>query len=185
VKDLLIKSTPGLCFDCHMTDELMGRERHGPYKIGQCGGCHVSHQGDQPKLLIARSPELCFTCHSTEDFKNKYVHKPVAEGRCFDCHGVHTTPYKGLVKADANEGCRKCHSGVFGGSHPSTPLPPDVKVRGKGGRSGHPVDKVDDPRRPGRVLSCVSCHNPHSSDWKGLFRYKAEKPADLCQHCHR
>jgi predicted CXXCH cytochrome family protein len=34
-------------------------------------------------------------------------------------------------------------------------------------------------------MSCVSCHNAHSSDWKGLFRYKSEKPADLCRHCHR
>jgi predicted CXXCH cytochrome family protein len=47
------------------------------------------------------------------------------------------------------------------------------------------VDKADDPKRPGRPMACVSCHNAHSSDWKGLFRYKAEKPADLCQHCHR
>ena len=143
----------------------------------------MAHQSQTPKLLIAQTPELCFTCHSTEDFKNKFVHKPVADGKCYDCHGIHTTPFRGLLKADGNEACRKCHRDAFNGKHPSTPLPPEIRLRAKG--SGHPVDKVDDPRRPGRALSCISCHNPHSSDWKGLFRYKAEKPADLCQHCHR
>jgi predicted CXXCH cytochrome family protein len=138
-----------------------------------------------PKLLSGKSPDLCYTCHSTEGFTGKYIHKPVADGRCYDCHGNHTAPFKGLSKFDGNEVCRKCHSGAFNGRHPNTPLPGDIKVRSKDGKSGHPIDRVDDPRRPGRAMACVSCHSPHSSDWKGLFRYKAEKPADLCQHCHR
>jgi predicted CXXCH cytochrome family protein len=168
-----------------MKDELVGREKHGPFKIGMCNSCHTSHQSQIPMLLIAKSPELCFTCHSTEDFKNKYVHKPVAEGRCEDCHNTHTAPYKNLSRLEGNEACRKCHEKVFRSPHPSTPLPPDIRVRSKDPKAAHPLEKVDDPRRPGRQLSCVSCHNPHSSDWKGLFRYKAEKPADLCQYCHR
>jgi predicted CXXCH cytochrome family protein len=163
----------------------MGREKHGPYKIGMCDGCHLPHQCTEPKLLLGKQPDLCFTCHSTEDFKNKNVHRPVAEGRCSDCHGTHTSPYKGLLRADGNEACRKCHRGAFDGKHPDTPAPPDVRIQAKGGGSGHPVEKVDDPRRPGRALSCVSCHNPHSSDWSGLFRFKADKPSDICQYCHR
>ena len=182
---LLTKATPGLCFECHMNEELMGREKHGPFKIGMCNSCHSSHQSQTQKLLIGKSPDLCYTCHSMEGFAGKYVHKPVADGKCFDCHGNHTSPFKGLSKIEGNEMCRKCHSSAFNGQHPNTPLPGDVKVKSKGGKSGHPVDKVDDPKRANRTMACVSCHNAHSSDWKGLFRYKAEKPADLCQHCHR
>jgi predicted CXXCH cytochrome family protein len=89
------------------------------------------------------------------------------------------------LKLDGNEMCRKCHPGVFRSAHPDTPLPADIRVKTKGPPSGHPMDKVDDPKRPGRTMSCISCHNPHGSEWKGLFRYRAEKPADLCLHCHR
>jgi predicted CXXCH cytochrome family protein len=170
-----------------MTEELAGREKHGPFKIGMCNGCHKPHQSQNPKLMIGKSPELCFTCHSTEDFTGKIVHKPLSEGRCYDCHGVHTSPNKGLLKLGANELCQKCHANIARDKHPSTPLPPGATVRSsKGGpKSGHPMDQVDDPKRLGKTMACISCHNPHSSNWKGLFRYKAEKPGDLCLHCHR
>jgi len=182
---MLVKATPALCFDCHMKVELMGRERHGPFKIGMCSSCHSSHQSKLPSLLIGKVPDLCFTCHTTEDFKGKVVHKPVAEGLCYDCHVTHTGQFKNLLKFDGNEVCRKCHEKIFKSPHPATPPPPSLRIKASGSSSGHPIDRGDDPKRPGRKMACVSCHNPHSSDWKGLFRYKADKPADLCQHCHR
>ncbi len=165
-----------------MNEELGGKEKHGPFKIGMCNGCHTVHQSQNPKLLSGKVPDLCYTCHNTEGFTGKNVHKPVADGKCYDCHGNHTSPYKNLSKFEGNESCRKCHKGIFNNPHPKTTLP---GLKAKGSQAGHPLDSADDPRRPGRKMACVSCHNPHSSDWSDLFRYKAEKPADLCLSCHR
>jgi predicted CXXCH cytochrome family protein len=179
---MLAKSTKDLCFDCHMDQSFMDRERHGPFKIGMCSKCHDAHQSENRKLLIGSVPDLCFTCHNPEAFKRARIHKPVAEGKCFECHGVHTAPSKGLIKSDPSEVCRKCHKNTFRQPHPLTQRPGS----GSGGASkAHPISGVENPRRLGTEMSCVSCHNPHSSDWGSLFRYKTEKPQDLCAYCHR
>jgi predicted CXXCH cytochrome family protein len=49
---------------------------------------------------------------------------------------------------------------------------------------GHVIQARQDPRRRGRSFGCTSCHRPHSSAYIRLFRYEADKPFDLCVHCH-
>ena len=134
----------------------------------------------------ARCPQLCYTCHNTEGFTGKFVHKPVAEGRCFDCHGNHTSP---VQEPGKGRGERRVPQVPFRrvqrppSQHTAARRHPDEGQRAC--RAAIPWTRWTIPGGPGRTMSCVSCHNPHSSDWKGLFRYKADKPADLCQHCHR
>jgi predicted CXXCH cytochrome family protein len=64
------------------------------------------------------------------------------------------------------------------------------------GKSGHPLGgdtpskkkskgPMKDPKREGKLFSCVSCHNPHSSDSIKLFRYPANSSMALCTHCHK
>jgi len=162
-----------------MNKGFRGKVKHGPFKIGMCNACHDSHKSENRKLLVGKVPDICFNCHSVEAFKGKKVHKPVADGKCFECHDVHTAPSQGLIKTAFNESCRKCHKNEYSRPHPTTLLP------GKSSAVTHPMTEVENPRRDGQKMSCVSCHNPHSSDWGALFLYKAEKPIDLCNYCHR
>src|SRR6266496_1582790 len=52
-----------------------------------------------------------------------------------------------------------------------------------GGRNGHVVGGLLDPRRPDREFSCASCHNPHGSDHVKLF-YIGDGPMEMCDGCH-
>ena len=49
-----------------------------------------------------------------------------------------------------------------------------VKERPKG------FDEIDDPDKPGKEITCMSCHDPHSSDYKKLFPV-----ANICAKCHK
>ncbi len=44
--------------------------------------------------------------------------------------------------------------------------------------------KAEDPLRPGRRFSCVSCHEPHRSSLPKLGRFEQGVSAS-CQRCHR
>ncbi|MDL2718420.1 MAG: cytochrome c3 family protein, partial [Acidobacteriota bacterium] len=47
----------------------------------------------------------------------------------------------------------------------------------------HPTSGKDDVNRPGKELSCVSCHDPHQSKHKRLF-YKSDSTMAMCVECH-
>jgi predicted CXXCH cytochrome family protein len=49
---------------------------------------------------------------------------------------------------------------------------------------GHPLKGRKEPKSRDGKLSCVSCHNPHSSDYPRLFKYPANKAYELCKYCH-
>jgi predicted CXXCH cytochrome family protein len=176
-------------------EEMKGRRKHGPFKIGMCDGCHYSHQSTNPKLLIGAMPQLCFHCHSEKGFIEKNVHKPVLDGECFYCHGIHSTRFGRLLKHKGDAVCKRCHESVFEKPHPLTGFP-EAEKRMKSKKKlasrlfgdaisykSHPV-KGKDPKRTGRRFGCTSCHSPHSSDSPVLFRYKASDPRDLCKYCH-
>ena len=72
--------------------------------------------------------------------------------------------------------CLDCHGAVEKSPH---------AIKGFG-NAGHPVGKREkkDPKRPDRLFTCGSCHNPHSSDSIRLFRYPAKSTMALCRNCH-
>jgi predicted CXXCH cytochrome family protein len=148
--------------------------------------CHNPHQGGKEKLLTDDLPLICFMCHDESVFKKKKVHSPVEAGMCTYCHSPHASENIAQLLQPVNKVCTSCHTepGIRNGSH---------VIRGFT-RAGHPVKwKKEVPRKKGkkqpdrkkRKLSCSSCHNPHSSDWGRLFRYKAQSSFDLCRHCHK
>ena len=53
------------------------------------------------------------------------------------------------------------------------------------GLGNHPVTGKPDPSRPGRELSCTSCHNPHSSNLVSLFASESLSLRSLCLMCHK
>jgi len=172
---LLVPDMPRLCLKCHDRETFRGRSRHGPVQIGMCMFCHEPHQSDRAGLLRKDPPDLCFDCHRRSRFLGPVTHFPVREGMCLECHGAHAGPERFLLKSQVNLLCLSCHSDVTEERH---------IVAGESGK-GHVLSGRKDPRRRRRRFTCASCHNPHGSRWPKLFRYKAEKPFELCKACHR
>ncbi|OGQ99177.1 MAG: hypothetical protein A2521_08770 [Deltaproteobacteria bacterium RIFOXYD12_FULL_57_12] len=154
------------CLGCHK--EISGQLRtiHS-HLIGgnSCTNCHSPHAGDEKRLLRGRQMQICRTCH--EDTyrrfeKSTYVHTESVK-ECNECHAVHGSNHMAMLRGDGNGVCSRCHETQ--------------------GKFTHPVgDKARD-QRTGQPMTCVNCHNPHGSEYKGQMRLNPEK--ELCNQCHQ
>jgi predicted CXXCH cytochrome family protein len=188
---ILVKDIPGLCYTCHQESKFKGTSGHTV--LGMCTGCHDPHSSDLDKILKLKQPELCYSCHDKSQFTKKYVHSIITVGGCTSCHTPHASNNPSLLPSPVNDLCLTCHRKQASGGHvialpggrfhpirgfkdPSTLKfieVPDPK---------NPKRKIlqPDPKVPGKDMTCVSCHNPHSSDYRNLFT--AER---LCLKCHK
>lgn len=122
--------------------------------------------------------EDCTHCH-TQMTAKKVKHAAVEMG-CTNCHAEHGqntgNPFRLTQKL--NDLCFQCHD--------------PVAMRLETGHwiQGHPVSRPQDPLYPEKAFTCVSCHNPHSSNQEKLFRYNNHAPAykpagyNACAVCH-
>ena len=133
-------------------------------------------------LSIFAATNACLDCHE-EEIAKTFKH-PAAVEDCSSCHDPDHEAQTGwphrLYNAP-NKLCANCHV-----SKPGFPQ------YGESG-TGHPVLKhptllSQDPLYPKKEFSCISCHNPHSSKMKKLFRYDYSKTSvykgELCSVCH-
>lgn len=155
------------CLECHgeVREQALAVHNHLTSATGNsCVNCHSPHASDVEKLFKSRLEQVCRDCHS-DTFKN-YVdklHSHPTPGSCAICHQLHGSNHLAMLKGDGNQVCTECH-----------------KTQGK---FTHPVGEgVFDPRT-GMVLTCVSCHYPHGTDY--TFNLKQEGSKDLCIQCHR
>lgn len=173
---LLVSEVPSLCFTCHDKNKFEDKKIHPPVKDGMCLMCHFPHKSDNEKLLQLEVPDLCFNCHDKAEFTKKNVHPPVEAGMCLDCHNPHASKNASLTVKAITALCTSCHT------------VPEIKngihiVRGMSS-AGHPVSGKSDPKRPDKKFTCASCHQPHSSDYKKIMRYKNDVPFEVCINCH-
>lgn len=165
------------CGACHrrMLDQAFV---HGPEGVFQCVDCHDSKETVQRWQVTKPELVLCGECHTDKinEFKsNPFVHGPVAIGKCTICHDPHASGQPTQLNAPASQLCSGCHSTIVEGKHVVS-----------GARSGgHPLSRGKDPLKEGRVLSCVSCHNPHSGKGASLFIKNLSGRFSLCQECHK
>ncbi len=198
-KKILQKEIPMLCYSCH-NEKNFKEGVSGHTLIGMCNGCHAPHTSEINHLLLNNQPELCYTCHDKVKFTKKNIHKIInlPEG-CTVCHSPHISNNPSLIyKSHVNDLCVTCHSPQATGGHITAAITRGPK------RKYHPVrgvtdpnfpgkpKKIPDPNKPGRMievfdpenpgkeLTCVSCHEPHSSDFRKLFLKE-----NICQHCHK
>jgi predicted CXXCH cytochrome family protein len=171
----LSSAQPGLCYDCHDSSSFKKKEIHGALGLG-CTICHNPHSSRQDKLLRAALPDVCYACHDSAPFTRKHVHPPVAGGQCTTCHFPHASDTASLLQQPAPELCAMCHDDRSSGRH---------ILAGYGLGDRHPAGGIPDPSAPGKTISCVSCHTPHSSIGRYLFIDKASKSGNLCLECHR
>lgn len=189
---LLKSDMPGLCLPCHDRTKFENKTIHAPVMGGMCTSCHNPHSSDNAKLLLSEAPELCYGCHDKGIFSKKNVHSPVMGGMCLSCHSPHATEEMALLPKRPTAVCLECHPDVIKKRHVISEFRHPLgdagkKVDDKPVKKSGKKDKglITDPARAGREFYCGSCHNPHSSDFNRLLRYKANTPFELCINCHQ
>jgi predicted CXXCH cytochrome family protein len=175
-KVLLLKNMPELCYECHKESKFKEKSVHQPVAQGRCMSCHKPHASNFGSMLINEPPELCYQCHDKKQFEKKYVHvvAKIPNG-CLLCHDPHSNNNQDLLlRPTIFDLCTSCHSGQVNGMH--------IMGMGHlgGGENIHPVKGMPDPSSPSKELTCISCHNPHSSEYGGLFVQR-----NLCTKCHK
>jgi len=190
---ILVQTMPGLCYNCHDETKLKGKTIHSPVSKGMCTGCHNPHSSNNENLLKFTNKELCFSCHDKNKFEKKYTHKVINVIGCSTCHNPHASNNPSLLPNPINDLCTTCHKAQSSGIHivalPGGKIHPIKDIKDistlKIIKVPDPVNpkrqiEMPDPKVPGKDLSCVSCHNPHSSDYSKLFPVQR-----ICLKCHK
>ena len=194
---LLMKDIPGVCYSCHKESKFKGG-KSGHTNIGMCTGCHNPHASNSSNILKSDQPDVCYTCHDKAKFTKKNVHKIIPTGGCTPCHTPHISDNPSLLlMSNIYDLCVTCHVTQSKGQHITASI-------GGSKRKFHPIRGVTDPQfpgkpkkipdpnkpgkeieifdpdNPGKEMTCISCHNPHSSDFRKLFT-----TASICKRCHK
>jgi len=189
-----------------------------------CTSCHDIHQKTQGAKLRAsrQDSSLCVACHSqfgglldtrhdlrisASAVRNVRGETAGESGPCGSCHTVHRTSRGGGFWAQGSISrrdfgrtlCTCCHrEGQCGAKHiPTHTDHPDVPLlnRTQPGEAGHmPTFDVRGEPSPQGVISCLTCHEPHTAPstlqaktGASERRNKFLRPAEhrqLCADCH-
>ena len=165
----LVRATGArLCSMCHKDyprakDTLV----HDPVAQGDCSACHVPHASEAAGLLADGVEAGCLGCHADIGERlhsSKSAHPFSFEdgGSCTVCHQPHSSTEEYLLRAGAIRTCLVCHETQ---------------------RHGHPLgdDRIDP--RTGKPISCVTCHDPHGTEFS--YQLRGEKTRGLCVECHK
>ena len=186
------------CLTCH-PEKKQGKFVHSALGMG-CENCHqVASENKQTTItFVATGGALCAMCHEAK--KGPTLHGPYKAGQCQVCHDPHSSDYQGEIRIEANALCLSCHG--FG--QPSVKVNPETKlVTLPGGQTvtfddyrqapkleldpggisghlvmGHPLSGKDQ-RNKDVTLSCLSCHDPHSSALPSLMPSNLKTDLDL------
>ena len=137
-------------------------------------------------LGLNSNGDTCLDCHT--NILNKPMQHEAAKMDCANCHDLEHKGAPGsnhLITSDISELCFNCHDkkALIEDCFPTYGRPACGHPA-----SQHPVAGPKDPIYPLKAFTCVSCHNPHSSDMPKLFRYKYDKTTVYqganCAVCH-
>ena len=118
--------------------------------------------------------EICGNCHGSM-LEGKFKHGPAEAGYCTLCHDPHASNYPAWTRRQSWRLCTTCHAEKRSEVH---------VIKGFVRNVSHPTKKYRDPARPGKRLSCISCHSPHSAETPELLAYEVRNTFDLCNICH-
>jgi predicted CXXCH cytochrome family protein len=135
--------------------------------------------------LSAPVPDLCATCHPNETSLRQGAatkHGPMSDQKsCRNCHDPHFSDQPRLLPAAQQALCLSCHDRALESS------------KGKIMNMKEFLDRNTNGHGPVKSGDCVSCHNPHGSDyWRILVNYYppefytsfSEGRYALCYSCH-
>jgi len=184
VKNIAFRDiTESNCYQCHNLITTK-KHAHAPAVNWLCTSCHTGEVGKFNKKDINKTKysvfdpigNICLSCHEKNKHKwndKRFHHEPIDSGRCNKCHNSHSQDNEFYLRKSVWELCTGCHKDKIEGTH-------IIKTFG---RKKHPTHKVKDPSRPGKDLSCISCHNPHASNTSSLLQ--SSSVFGLCSRCHK
>lgn len=207
-------SAKELCVTCHAdkAKQIETAKVQHPGAQGDCTDCHNPHAGASPGFPKPDAVNVCLGCHvaQADEGKKRVLHQPAYQQGCATCHDPHGNDSEHLLRAQGDALCLECHGPdsvpqkleaehvltIFNGA---VKLPDDyykknrvpiLPLRFGFGHpvDGHPVSDVPDPKDITKVrfsLSCMSCHQPHSSAHAGLLVKDQENNMAFCDGCHR
>lgn len=143
------------------------------YRSGRKDVSRVFDPSSPVKVLSVA--ETCAKCHPGM-LSREYKHGPADAGFCTICHNPHASPYPSWLTKGAWDLCVTCHTEMASSRH---------VVSGFVSGDTHPTKDRRDPSRPGKRLSCISCHNPHSAVNSDLFAHDIKRRSELCSMCHK
>ncbi len=200
-----------LCVTCHseQAEKIDKAKVPHPGAQGECIACHNPHAGKTPGFIQPDPVNACLACHSeqAEQQKKAHLHQPAFDQGCATCHEPHGGDNNHLLRAsETNPLCLECHGPdrspekldaehmytIFGGKvklpedyFKNTPMLP-LKYG-----MGHPTDQhpVTGPSLPGTPTSppmtCLTCHQPHSSQQANLLVKDQAANMEFCNTCHK
>ena len=203
-----------LCVTCHdeKAKQIESAKVPHPGALGDCTDCHNPHASKYIGLPKTNPVDICLGCHTDiADLGKKPVHhQPAFTQGCGTCHEPHGGEREKLLRAQgqlALSGMSRARRTpredkdaqflkIFGGT---VRLPADFFQKnkvvvlplkyGKGHPVvGHPVSDVTDPRNVSKLIqkmSCLSCHQPHSSLHPDLLVNDQENNTKFCATCHK
>ncbi|HEV2102935.1 MAG TPA: cytochrome c3 family protein [Candidatus Acidoferrum sp.] len=203
-----------LCVMCHdeKAKQIESAKVPHPGALGDCTDCHNPHASKYIALPKTNPVEICLGCHSdiAELAKKPVHHQPAFVQGCGTCHQPHGGERAKLLRAQGNALCLECHgpdaspvedkaAGVLKIFNGTVRLPDDYYKKnrvpvlplkyGKGHPiTGHPVSDVADPSDLTKViqkLTCLTCHQPHSSLKPNLLVNDQENNTKFCATCHK
>ena len=199
-----------ICVTCHdeKAKQIKTAKVQHPGAAGDCTDCHNPHAGNQPGLPKTNGVNICLGCHTdqAEQGKKKYVHRPAFQTGCGTCHEPHGGENEKLLRVkEVNALCLECHGPdsrpvkvadehvvtIFANqvtlpeeALDKTPILPIQYGLGHPTQR-HPVgNALDTKTKKPFTLTCLTCHQPHSSAKPGLLVKDQENNMAFCKTCH-
>ena len=182
-KWLVRSERDGLCYGCHTEQKLAFTEgtQHAPVADGNCDVCHTPHGSTDGALRLKSEPELCTQCHdfTKPPLAGSHQGFDVAKAVCTSCHTPHNSKEKHLLNPVvhppfADGDCESCHEGGKTASGVMAAVSADACL------ACHDEKSTGKGHQHAEGVSCINCHQPHSSKNEHLLI----SPARLCQSCH-
>lgn len=129
----------------------------------------------RPERQNAGVQEVCARCHEGM-LAGPFRHGPADAGYCTLCHDPHASNYPAWTRESDWKLCTACHAEKRTEVH---------LISGFTYGVSHPTKKAPDPTRPGKRISCISCHDAHSSHLRELLGFEVRTKSEICGYCHR
>lgn len=202
-----------LCVMCHdeKAKQIASAKVQHPGATGDCTDCHSPHASNYPGLPKTDPVNICLGCHTdqAQQGTKKYLHRPAFHSGCGTCHEPHGGDADKLLRAknlnDVNMLCLECHGPdtqpvrieekhvvtIFDGKVQllqdelrKTPILPIQYGLGHPTK-GHPVANAYNTKTNTKAeLTCLTCHQPHSSAKPDLLVNDQEPNMAFCKTCH-
>jgi predicted CXXCH cytochrome family protein len=158
------RSVDRLCQTCHDDKDPSrihpGEKGRDHPEAKHCTSCHSPHAGYGSLLVRSTDEATCTRCHDRREFSGEKRHGALESG-CTACHDPHEDNFASFEGQGTMELCAQCHE--------------------QSAQHTHPVGKGTVDPRTGKMLTCTSCHRPHSSDHDYLLAFDYRR--DLCIPC--